>query len=206
MNRPRKHKLNRRRTHIVRDHKSETIKVAAKVSFAAILGVLLIFFFGTSAFALVEHYRVSACNNLYEDRELEILSYRDGPNSSSDDPKRIRGVIHPDGIEVRTDDNSVSLMSLNGSDSLIQMATSEASVIGKRIKVKYYVGKVEDHRWWHPHAVHNHIQFTDRSLIRMWVMTIVYLGAILTCFGYAYHMNRKFAHLDSEQYPGGGES
>jgi hypothetical protein len=204
MNRPKKHKLNRQKKHNVRDHKSEAIRVAAKVPFAAILGVLLIFLFGTSASALVEHYRVSACNNLYEDRELEILSYRDGPNSSSDDPKRIRGVLHPDGTEVFTDDNSVSLMSLNGSDSLIQMAPSEASVIGKRIKVKYYVGKVEDRRWWHPHSIHNHIQFTDRSLIRMWAMTIVYLGAILTCFVYGYRMNRKFAHL--EQHAGRDES
>ncbi len=80
------------------------------------MGVLLIFFFGTYAFALISHYRVTACSNLYEDRELEILSYRDGPNSTSDDPKQIRGSILPDGIEVYTDDNSVSLMSLNDSD------------------------------------------------------------------------------------------
>jgi hypothetical protein len=187
--------MNARTKQTERDNKSKAIRVSAKVSFAAIMGVLLIFFFGTSAFALVEHYRVSACNNLYEDRELEILSYRDGPNSSSDDPKRIRGVIHPDGIEVFTDDNSVSLMSLNHSDSLIQMTPSEKSVIGKRIKVKYYVGKVEDRRWWHPDSVHNHIQFTDRSLIRMWVTTIVYLGAMLSFFVYANRTNSKFSHL-----------
>ncbi len=163
--------------------------------FCCDLGVLLIFCFGTSTFALVDHYRVSACNNLYADRELEILSYRKGPNDSSDDPLRIRGVIHPEGIEVHTDDNSVSLMSLNGSDALIQMAPSEESVIGKRIKVKYYVGKVEDRRWWHPDLVHNLIQFTDRSAIRKWVMTSFYLGAMLTCFIYAYLMNRKFEPL-----------
>jgi hypothetical protein len=187
--------MNARKKQIDRDNKSKAIWVAARVSFAAIMGVLLIFFFGTSAFALVDHYRVSACNNLYEDREFEILSYRDGPNSTSYDPKTIRGVIHPDGIEVFTNDNSVSLMSLNDSDSLVQMTPSEESVIGKRIKVRYFVGKVEDRRWWHPDSVHNQIQFTDRSVIRMWVMTIVYLGAILSCFVYAYRTNRKFAHL-----------
>lgn len=96
------------------DHanKLKAIWCAAKATFSASFGVLLIFFFGTYSFALVTHFRVAACSNLYEDRELEILSSRHGPNSSSDDPKRIRGTILPDGIEVETNDNSVSLMSL----------------------------------------------------------------------------------------------
>jgi hypothetical protein len=187
--------MNAKKKQIDHDNNSKAIWVAARVAIAAILGVLLIFFFATSAFALVDHYRVSACNNLYEDRELEILSYRDAPNTSSDDPKQIRGIIYPDGIEVITNDNSVSLMSLNGSDSLIQMTPSEERVIGKRIKVRYFVGKVEDRKWWHPASVHNQIQFNDQSVIRMWVMTVVYLGAMLSCFVYAYRTNRKFDHL-----------
>lgn len=184
--------MNRRKNQVDQDNKSKALWVAARVTFAKILGVLLILYFGTSTFALVDHYRVSACSNLYEDRDLEILSYGD---RSDDGVLSIRGTIHPDGIEVYTDDNSVSLMSLNDSDSLIQMAPPEKSVIGKRIKVKYYVGKVEDRRWWHPDTVHNEIQFTDRSVIRMWIMTIVYLGAMLASFEYAARTNLKFAHL-----------
>lgn len=190
--------MNRRKNQVDQvdqDDKSKALWVAARVTFAKILGVLLLFFFGTSTFALVDHYRVSACSNLYTDRELEILSYRRGPNTTSEDPVQIRGVIHPDGIEIVTNDNSVSLMSLNGSDSLIQMEPSEESVIGKRIKVRYYVGTVEDRRWWHPDTVHNEIQFTGRSVIRMWIMTIVYLGAMLASFEYAARTNLKFAHL-----------
>lgn len=188
--------MNRPKNQVDRDHKAKAMRTAAGVSLAAILGVLLIFFFCNSLFALVDHYRVSACEGLYADRELEILSYRRGPNTNDDDPIQIRGVLHPDGIEIHTNDNSVSLMSLNDSDALIQMTPSEETVIGKRIKVKYFVGKVEDRRWWHPDSVHNRIQFTDRSVIRMWVMTIVYLGLMLTCFFYAYRTNRKFAHLE----------
>lgn len=192
--------MNQRKKQIDRDSKSKAILVEAEGSFAAILGVLLIFFFGTNVSALVSHYRVSACSNLYEDRELEILSYGD---QSEDGVLSIRGTLHPDGIEVYADDNSVSLMSLNGSDSLIQMAPSEESVIGKRIKVRYFVGKVEDHRWWHPAPVHNQIQFNDRALIRIWAMIILFLGAFVTCFVYTYRKNRKFEplakHLGSDE-------
>lgn len=185
---------NQRKNQLDRD-KSKALWIAARVSIAAILGFILIFFFGNAAIALVAHYRVSACNDLYKDRELEILSYRWEANDTSDSPKRIRGVIHPEGIEVVTDDDSVSLMSLNGSDSLIQMTPPEDSVIGKKIKVKYFLSNAEDHRWWHPATVHNHIQFTNGALIRIWAFTIGYLGAMLTCFVYAYRTNRKYAHL-----------
>ncbi len=95
--------MNRRKNQVDQDNKSKALWVAARVTVASILGVLLIFIFGTSTFALIDHYRVSACNNLYEDRELEILSYRKGPNTTSEDPLVIRGVIHPDGIEIVTD-------------------------------------------------------------------------------------------------------
>jgi hypothetical protein len=192
--------MNQRKKPIDRDNKSKAIWVAAEGSFAAILGLLAIFFFGTNVFALVDHYRVSACSNLYEDRDLEILSYGD---RSDDGVLSIRGTLHPDGIEVYTNDNSVSLMSLNGSDSLIQMAPSEESVIGKRIKVRYFVGKVEDHRWWHPAPVNNQIQFNDRALIRIWAMIILFLGALVTCFVYTYRKNREFEplakHLGSDE-------
>ncbi len=86
-------------------------------------------------------------------------------------------------------------MSLNGSDSLIQMAPSEESVIGKRIKVRYYVGKDEDRRWWQPSRVHNEIQFNDRGLTRLWTMSIVYFGAMLASFEYAARTKLKYAHL-----------
>jgi hypothetical protein len=192
--------MNQRNKPIDRANKSKAILVSAEGSFAAILGLLAIFFFGTNVSALVGHYRVSACSNLYEDRELEILSYGD---RSDDGVLSIRGTLHPEGIEVNTDDNSVSLMSLNGSDALIQMAPSEESVIGKRIKVRYFVGKVEDHRWWHPAPVHNHIQFNDRGLTRIWAMIIFFLGAFVTCFVYTYRKNGELdplaKHLGSDE-------
>ncbi len=99
--------MNQRKKQIDRDNKSKALWVAARVTFASILGVLLLFLFGTTVSALVSHYCVSACYNLYEDRELEILSYRAGPNTSSEDPLVIKGVIHPDGIEIFSNDNAV---------------------------------------------------------------------------------------------------
>lgn len=51
--------MNARKKQIDRDNKSTALWVAARVTFAKKLGVLVLFFFGTSTFALVEHYRVA---------------------------------------------------------------------------------------------------------------------------------------------------
>lgn len=166
--------------------------LAAKGSLAAVTGVFLIFFFCNGCIALVRHYIVVATARHYEDRELEILRYRHGPNETSEDPLGIQGILHPEGIEVHTDDNSVSLMSLNNSNSPIQMAPAEEQVVGKRIAVKYYVGKTEDRRWWYPSTINNQIMFNSSGLIRLWVSTSAYLAFMLFCCIYAYRVNRKF--------------
>jgi hypothetical protein len=188
---PRGHSKKRRAEQKADSQPPQDTWLAAKGSLAAVTGAFLIFFFCNGCIALVRHYIVVATASNYEDRELEIRSYRHGPNETSEDPLRIKGILHPEGIEVHTDDNSVSLMRLNNSNFPIQMAPAEEKVVGKRIAVKYYVGNMEDHRWWHPSTIHNQFMFNTSGLIRLWVSTSAYLAAMLFCCKYAYHANQK---------------
>jgi hypothetical protein len=189
---PRGHSKKRRAEQKADSQPPQDTWLAAKGSLAAVTGVFLIFFFCNGCIALVRHYIVVATASHYEDRELEIRSYRHGPNASSEDPRRIKGILHPEGIEVETDDNSVSLMRLNNSNFPIQMAPAEEKVVGKRIPVKYYVGKTEDRRWWYPSTINNQIMFNSSGLIRLWVSTSAYLAIMLFCLIFAYRANRKF--------------
>lgn len=167
------------------------------MTFSAILGVLLLFFLGNGCLALARHYATVATQGLYEDRELEILSYRPGPSDSSEDPLRIKGILHPEGIEIETDDHNVSLQSLSKSQSVIQMSPAEDDVVGKRVKVRYYVGKPEDRRMWTP-SVHNSFSPSAEGLWRTQCLTIGSLFAVVACFYYSYRANLKYKQLTGD--------
>ncbi len=177
---------------------SQQIWLSAQVAISAIMGFLLLFFLGNGCLALARYYMMMATIHQYEDRELEIVSYRAGPGNSSEDPLRIKGILYPEGVEIHTDDNAVSLMQFSPSSSAIQIAPSEDAVVGKRIKVRYFVGKPEDLRWWTP-EIHNRFPLSDRALLRTKFLTIASLLAVLSCFYFSYRANVRFKRLTGDE-------
>lgn len=185
-----------RRPH--RDEESQRIWLSAQVAISAIMGFVLLFFLGNGCLALVHHYMMMATIHQYEDRELEIVSYRTGPGGSSEDPMRIKGILHPEGVEIQTDDQAVSLMQFSPSSSVIKIAPTEDAVVGKRIKVRYYVGKPEDVRWWTP-EIHNRFPPSDANLLRTKYLTVASLLAVVSCFYFSYRANGRYKRLTGDE-------
>lgn len=157
---------------------------------AAIAGCILLFFALNGLIGVSRIARFNATSDLYIDAELEILSYKPGPNSSSDDPIPIKGIIHPGQIPVQTDDHCVSLLSFNESDFPIQMAPSEEKVKGRRIKVKYFSGDPSSRKWWYPPVIHRHYARDNEQFAEVIVFTAMTSLLVFGCFYYVYRCER----------------
>lgn len=173
----------------------EEIWLGAKVTLASIAGFLFLFCVGVGIVWTISAYTNGNNLHLYEARELEILSYKPSPTGSNEDPKVITGILWPEGIEVTTSDDLVSLMSLNHSNSLVQMVPEESKVVGKRIQVSYFVGSAEEMRWWHPGTIHNRRPLSQQQWKQIRLFTFVSFLGMWGCFYYAYRVNLQFARL-----------
>lgn len=169
--------------------------LAARVTLAAIVGVLLLFLTANGLLALVNFYVVSTTFSQYVDRELEIVSYRWGPQTNSEDPRTIKGILHPEGIEIATDDRAVSLLEFGPQHLPVKIAPEESQVVGKRINVRYYKGPPEQLRWWHPGLIHNYPTPQRSHFIKTLGWTIVTGIAASVCFLYVAGGNRIFIRL-----------